>query len=149
MQALTRDDISNIINSPLLDNKEIVGIIKDELRVDIDPDLTRDEMVSAVFEAYQVALEEVAIKTEEAKQEVKIEKAKALGKSVKISRKQFIVNLIGEGKYTKESIIDLVSEEYGYGVTGKKPTTRVGRVLRELNNAEKLEILADGILRIK
>jgi ribosomal protein L23 len=149
MQALTRDDIAHIINSPLLDNSEIIGVIKDELRVDIDPDLTREEMVEAVFEAYQVALEEVAIKTKEANQEKKRVAAKRDGKPETVSRKQFIINLIEEGKYTKESIIDLVSEEYNYGVVGKKPTTRVGRVLRELNRAGKLEILADGILRIK
>jgi hypothetical protein len=149
MQALTRDDISNIINSPLLNNKEIVGVIKEELRVDIDPDLTRDEMVTAVYEAYQVALEEVAIKTKEAKEEAKETKTRISNKPAKVSRKQFIMSLIKEGKFTKESIVDLVSEEYGYGVTGKKPTTRVGRVLRELNNSNKLGILADGILRLK
>ena len=149
MQALTRDDIAHIINSPLLNNAEIVGVIKEELRVDIDPDLTREEMVEAVFEAYQVALEEVAIKTREAKQETKRAEAKKAGKPEKVSRKQFIINLIEEGKYTKESIVDLVSEEYGYGITGKKPTTRVGRVLRELNGEDKLQVLADGILRIK
>ena len=149
MQALTRDDIAHIINSPLLDNTEIVGVIKDELRVDIDPDLTREEMVEAVFEAYQIALEEVAIKTKEANQESKRVEAKRSGKPEKVSRKQFIINLIEEGKYTKESIVDLVSEEYSYGMVGKKPTTRVGRVLRELDGQDKLQVLADGILRIK
>jgi hypothetical protein len=149
MQALTRDDIAHIINSPLLDNSEIVGVIKDELRVDIDPDLTREEMVEAVFEAYQVALEEVAIKTKEANQEKKRVAAKRDGKPETVSRKQFIINLIEEGKYTKESIVDLVSEEYNYGVVGKKPTTRVGRVIRELNGQDKLQVLADGILRLK
>ena len=147
MEALTRVDIANIINSPLLENDEIVGVIKDELRVDIDPDLTREEMVDAVFEAYQIALQEVAIKTKEAK-----DSKRATSKPLKVrktSRKQFVVDLITEGKYTKEAIIELVSEEYNYGVVGKKPTTRVGRVLRELNRAGKLEVLADGILRMK
>jgi len=149
MQALTRDDIAHIINSPLLDNTEIVGVIKDELRIDIDPDLTREEMVEAVFEAYQIALEEVAIKTKEANQDHKRAEAKRSGKPEQVSRKQFIISLIEEGKYTKESIVDLVSEEYNYGMVGKKPTTRVGRVLRELNGQNKLQVLADGLLRIK
>jgi len=148
MNMLTKDDISNIIDSPNLTSHEICEVIKTELNIDIDPGLSREEMVDSVYDAYQLALQEIENRKKEAS--VKSNTAKKVTSSTgfKRSAKQFIIDLIKEGKHTKKDLIDITNTERGYAARGGTCKTRVSRVLRELKRNDKLEMTADGIYRL-
>ena len=149
MDRLTREDIQKIIDSPAITTDEIVKIAQEELDLELDPSLEKEGMIDAIFEAYNIALIEV----EERRDHMKAKKAVGIRKSRKkegqLSRKEFIVNLISEGKYTKDQILNIVAEEFGYKARGKSPKTRVSRVIRELAQANQLETTADGVLKLK
>ena len=146
MNTLTKEDISNIIDSPNLTSQEICEVIKKELNIDIDSGLSREEMVDSVYDAYQLALQEIENRKAEAKVETKATKVQGTN-SFKTTAKQFIIDLIKEGKHTKKDIIDITNTERGYAARGNTCKTRVSRVIRELTRAEKLEITADGVYR--
>ena len=147
MEMLTKDDINNIIDSPNLTSNEIVDVIKSELNIDIDPGLSRDEMVDEVYDAYQLALQEI----ENRKQEAAVESGKKTNKVTKSgfkrSNKQFIIDLIMENKHTKKDLIDITNSERGYSARGATCKTRVSRVIRELTKNEQLEMAADGVYK--
>ncbi len=147
MNMLTKDDINNIIDSPNLTTNEICEVIKTELNIDIDPGLSREEMVDEVYDAYQLALQEIENRKAEAKVESKAAK-KVTSTGFKRSAKQFIIDLIKEGKHTKKDLIDITNTERGYAAKGTTCKTRVSRVLRELNRNDRLEQTADGIYRL-
>ena len=147
MNTLTKEDISNIIDSPNLTSQEICEVIKKELNIDIDSGLSRGEMVDSVYDAYQLALQEIENRKAEASVEAKVNKKSRSTGTFKTSAKQFIIELIQEGKHTKKDIIDITNTERGYAARGGTCKTRVSRVIRELNRAEQLEITADGIYR--
>ena len=147
MDRLTRDDISNIIESPTLSNEEIIQVIKHELNINIDSDLTKAEMVEEVYSAYQLALTEIESK----KAQVSAD-AKANSKETKVrtkSMKENIIELIEKGKYSKKELIEVIDDIGGYKMRAKSSRTRVGRVLRELDSENKIETLADGLIRFK
>jgi len=144
MEDLTKADIRNIIDSPSLDQGEIISIIKNELKIEIDSDLSREEMVDEVYDAYQLALTEIESKTVDNK--VKANKRVNKGEK-KASKKGFIINLVKEGKYTEAEIRQVLDEEYGWHLLGKSHKTRVSRTLRELRATDKIKETADGILR--
>jgi hypothetical protein len=144
MEDLTKADIRNIIDSPSLDQGEIISIIKNELKIEIDSDLSREEMVDEVYDAYQLALIEIESKTVDSK--VKANK-RANKAEKKLSKKEFIINLVKEGKYTEAEIRQVLDEEYGWHLLGKSHKTRVSRTLRELRATDKIKETADGILR--
>ena len=145
MQRLTKEEIRNLVDSPKLTTDEIVQVVEEELLIKIDPALDKDQIVDKVFEAYTKALNEA----ESNKPKAKRSKAKVVTATSAYSRKGFIISKLEEGKYTKPEIVELVSEEFGYSMTGRSPRTRISRVIRELKRADKLEELADGVLRIK
>lgn len=150
MDKLTREDIQRIVSSPVIDPEEIIRIAQEELDVELDPSSTREEMIDSVFNAYNVALVEV----EEQKKQMRVKEAVGARKSRKKetgqpSRKEFVIGLISKGEHTKDQILDIVAEEFGYKVRGKSPKTRVSRVIRELTQANKLETMADGVLKLK
>ena len=144
MQKLTKEEIRNLVDSPKLSTEEIVQVVEEELLIKIDPALDKEEIVDKVFEAYNKAIAEA----EKNKPKAKPKKINTSISTTPYSRKGFIVSKIEEGRYTKPEIIELVSEEFGYSLTGRSPRTRISRVIRELKRANKLEELADGILRI-
>ena len=146
MNTLTKEDISNIIDSPNLTSQEICEVIKKELNVDIDSGLSREEMVDSVYDAYQLALQEIENRKAEAKVESNVKKAKATT-GFKTSAKQFIIDLIKERKKKKKDIIDITNTERGYAARGGTCKTRVSRVIRELTKSGNLEITADGVYR--
>jgi len=67
MENLSKEDIRNIVDSPSLNSAEIVKIIKEELDIDIDPDVSREEMVVEIFNAYQMALPILLLKLRQQK----------------------------------------------------------------------------------
>tara|TARA_Y100000296_G_C5109660_1_gene224467 strand:- start:119 stop:565 length:447 start_codon:yes stop_codon:yes gene_type:complete len=147
MDRLTRDDISNIIESPSLSNEEIIQVIKHELNINIDADLTKAEMVEEVYSAYQLALTE--IETKKAQSKVDSKASNKAPKEKKKSMKENIIELIEKGKYSKKELIEVIDDIGGYKMRAKSSRTRVGRVIRELNSEGKIETLADGLIRFK
>ena len=149
MDMLTKDDINNIIDSPNLTSHEICDVIKSELNIAIDPGLSREEMVKEVYDAYQLALQEI----ENHKAEAAVGSGKpSTGKttpqaSFKKSAKAFILDLIKEGKHSKKDLIEITNTERGYAARGASCKTRVSRVIRELSRNQSLETTADGLLR--
>ena len=144
MSVLTRDDIKNIIEMPDLSAEEICEVIKKELNIDIKPTLDKSEMIDEVYNAYQLALQEI----ENKKNEAKVEKTKRTTTTgFNITVKEFILNLIKENKHTKKDIIDITNTERGYAAKGSTCKTRVSRVVRELIKQGKLKVAADGIYK--
>jgi hypothetical protein len=144
MNTLTREDIKNIIDIPDLTTEEICSVIKKELNIEIKSTLAKDEMVDEVYNAYQLALQEI----ENKKNEAKVEKTKIKSTTgFNITVKDFILNLIKESKHTKKDIIDITNTERGYAAKGSTCKTRVSRVVRELIKQDKLKIAADGIFK--
>ena len=106
MNTLTREDIKNIIDIPDLTTEEICSVIKKELNIEIKSTLAKDEMVDEVYNAYQLALQEI----ENKKNEAKVEKTKIKSTTgFNITVKDFILNLIKESKHTKKDIIDITN----------------------------------------
>ena len=68
MNTLEKADIRNIIEMPDLSAQEVCEVIKKELNIEISPTLSKEEMVDEVYNAYQLALQEIENKKEEAKQ---------------------------------------------------------------------------------
>jgi len=144
MSVLTRDDIKNIIEMPDLSAEEICEVIKKELNIDIKPTLDKSEMIDEVYNAYQLALQEI----ENKKNEAKVEKTKRTTTTgFNITVKEFILNLIKENKHTKKDIIDITNTERGYAAKGSTCKTRVSRVVRELIKQGKLKVAADGVYK--
>ena len=148
MENLSKEDIRNIVDSPSLNSQEIVKIIKTELDIDIDPDVSREEMVIEIFNAYQMALATIEAKTAEIKlEEKKQKKAGATTQTKRVSKKDLIVGFVKEGKYQEHEIRQMLDEEYGWHFLGKYHKTRVSRTMRELKLSGNLEKSADGILK--
>ena len=144
MSTLTKEDIRNIIDMPDLTAEEICGVIKRELNIEIPPTLDKSEMVDEVYNAYQLALQEIENKKEEAKVE-KTKRTTTTGFNITV--KEFILNLIKENKHTKKDIIDITNTERGYAAKGSTCKTRVSRVVRELIKQGKLKVAADGVFK--
>ena len=129
---------------PDLSAEEICDVIKKELNIEIKPSLDKSEMVDEVYNAYQLALQEI----ENKKNEAKVEKSKRKPTTgFNITVKEFILNLIKENKHTKKDIIDITNTERGYAAKGSTCKTRVSRVVRELIKQGKLKVAADGIYK--
>tara|TARA_R100000008_G_C3585985_1_gene172324 strand:+ start:2131 stop:2580 length:450 start_codon:yes stop_codon:yes gene_type:complete len=144
MNTLEKEDIRNIIEMPNLSAQEICDVIKKELNIDIKPDISKEDMVDQVYDAYQLALQEIENKKNEAKVESKKIKTSS---TFKTTVKEFILNLIKENKHTKKDIIDITNTERGYAAKGATCKTRVSRVVRELIKQKKLKIAADGVYK--
>ncbi len=144
MNTLEKEDIRNIIEMPNLSAQEICDVIKKELNIDIKPDISKEDMVDQVYDAYQLALQEIENKKNEAKVESKKIKTSS---TFKTTVKEFILNLIKENKHTKKDIIDITNTERGYAAKGATCKTRVSRVVRELIKQNKLKIAADGVYK--
>ena len=59
MNTLEKADIRNIIEMPDLSAQEVCEVIKKELNIEISPTLSKEEMVDEVYNAYQLALQEI------------------------------------------------------------------------------------------
>jgi hypothetical protein len=144
MNTLEKADIRNIIEMPDLSAQEVCEVIKKELNIEISPTLSKEEMVDEVYNAYQLALQEIENKKEEAKVE---QSKRSTNTAFKTTVKEFILNLIKENKHTKKDIIDITNTERGYAAKGATCKTRVSRVVRELIKQGKLKVAADGIYK--
>jgi len=148
MENLSKEDIRNIVDSPSLNSQEIVKIIKDELDIDIDPDVSREEMVIEIFNAYQMALATIEVKTAEINlEEKKQKKVRGATQTKRETKKGRIIALVKEGKYQEHEIREILDEEYGWHLLGKSHKTRVSRTMRELRSSNNLEKTADGMLK--
>jgi len=162
MSTLTIEDFKEITHSKILSTAEISAKIKEELDIDISPDLTPDEMAEEIFRVYSSAIKQIdkersQVKKDLEKQNSDLRKTRKVGsrKSKKeegasggTSRKDFILGLIGENKYTKDEILELVAAEFNYEEAGRTPNTRVSKVIRGLAEEGKLIKGPDGILGI-
>jgi len=149
MEYLTKEDIRSMVTSPNLSNQEILEIIRDELDIKIRDDLSREDMVEEIYTAYQEALVEIEANKKATEKHKEKTTAFSPKPTKKLSRKEFILSLIKEGKYSRELITAKVSEEYNYSLSGKSPKTRISRVIRELDKNGTLLITADGLLKYK
>lgn len=150
MEKLTRNDIDKIINSGDLNDHEIRKVIKEELKLDIPADLTREAMVDYVFKQYEEALQNIDKKKQEFKRDS--HRVKSPPKSIKngeMTKKEFIISLVKAGSYTRKQLIESVDNKYGYNLTGKTSKVRVSKVLKELQVNDKLELNPAGLLQYK
>jgi len=144
-----------MLRSPALELHDIVKVAKEEFEVDIELDdsLTRKQqielIIDKVFEAYNRAIVEVESNKFKRKTEKRTNTRKTKSADGKVSRKQYILDRIAEGKYDKAQILDLTDEEYGYKAIGKNSKTRVSKVIRALKAANSLDEAADGVLSLK
>jgi len=152
--SLQKEDFKELIFNPHLDPEELVDILKEEADISINSDLSRQEMLDTVWdeftklrEAYQEEMKNRKNDDELIKRRPKSKSSKSSGN--KVSRKEFIINLIKEGKHTKPEIIELVSDEFNYAQEGKTPNTRVSKVIKEMKQKGLLETSADGVLSLK
>ena len=162
MSQLTVEDFKEITHSKILSREEISAKIKEELDIDIDPSMDPDAMAEEIFRIYSGALKQIEkersqVKKDLDKQNSDLRKGRKTGsrKSKKgegvsggTSRKDFILGLIGENKYTKDQILELVAAEFNYEEAGRSPSTRVSKVIRGLNEEGRLLKGPDGILGI-
>ena len=76
----------------------------------------------------------------------KIPKSKTNGK---ITKKEFIINLVKEGCYTRKQLIEKVDDHYGYTLNNKTSKVRVSKVLKELHINDKVTLNPAGLLQFK
>ena len=149
-EHLQLDDIRGVLCSPAISQQQAIDICQNELGVTVNPELNREEMALAMFEAYNIAMKEA----EQNKfKQTFIRAPKQLTSSSAVpaqkSKKEFITELVSAGIHTREGIMKIMVETYDYGVTNKSPRTRVSKVLRELKKAGRLLDAADGILKLR
>ena len=155
IDQLNREDLENLIKSPALELHDIIKVAKEEFEVDIviDESLSKakmlDGVVDQIFEAYNTAIIEVKENKFRERVVKKTRTRKTKSADGKVSRKQFIINLVAEGTHTKTEILDIMDEEYGYKKIGKSAKTRVSKTIRELSSSGTLEEAADGVLSLR
>ncbi len=113
MNTLTKEDISNIIDSPNLTSQEICEVIKKELNIDIDSGLSREEMVDSVYDAYQLLYKKLKTVRLKLSVEAKVNKEIKINGTFKTSASNLLLNLIQEGKHTKRISFDITNTEKG------------------------------------
>jgi len=150
--SLQKEDFKELIFNPHIEPEELIDILKKEANIDVDPNIIREEMLDIVWEEFckiRAAYQE-EVRNQKSDDELIKRKPKSKKSSKnKVSRKEFIVNLIKEGKYTKNEILQRVSDEFNYAQEGKTPNTRVSKVIKEMKQKGFLETSADGVLSIK
>ena len=150
MVNITEKDIRNLVESPVLNDDEIIELVSTEMDVELNPKQSREQWVKTIFEVYTNAMKSVEInkKTASIKKIKKVKKQR--DKLVeKVSRKDYIIGLIEQGVYTKAEITEDVTNHFDYHLTGRSPKTRISRTIRELKQKGLLDELSDGVLRIK
>jgi len=140
MQRLEKSQIANIFNEDSLDKKEILAVLEKELGIVLDEDLDTEEQIDEVFRIYTETLDKL---DEEGTK--KFATHTPTGK-VKLSRKEYVLELISKRKYTKEQLIEQTNDYFEY--EGKSSKGRVNRVIRELKHSGTLVELTGGILGI-
>lgn len=150
--SLQKEDFKELIFNPHIESEELVDILQKEANISIAPDLSRGEMLEAVWEEFcklRAAYQE-EVKNQRSDDELIKRKPKSKASSGnKVSRKEFIYNLIKEGEYTKAEILQKVSDEFNYAQEGKTPNTRVSKVIKEVKQKGLLDVSADGVLSLK
>ncbi len=150
--SLQKEDFKELIFNPHIEPEELIDILQKEANITVDPDLSREEMLEIVWEEFckiRAAYQEEIKKQRSDNELIKRKPKSQTSSGVKVSRKEFIVNLIKEGKYTKASILQKVSDEFNYAQEGKTPNTRVSKVIKEMKEKGLLETSADGVLSLK
>ena len=155
IDTLKKEDLERLINSEATEIHDILKVAKEEFDVDIvlDDSLTKkqkkESIIDQIYDAYNTAIVEVEQNKFKEKVEKRTRTRKSKSKNGKLSAKQFIINLVSEGKHTKKGILKIVDEEYGYTARGKSPKTRVSKTLRGLKDAASIKEAADGTLSLK
>tara|TARA_R100000458_G_scaffold59951_1_gene73197 strand:- start:21501 stop:21965 length:465 start_codon:yes stop_codon:yes gene_type:complete len=151
METLSREDIKAIIGNPSVEDYEVRKIILEELKLKIPDNMSRTEMVDFVYEEYQKALKNIEEKKSEALKSNPVVKKSKVKKSSngKITKKEFIINLVKEGCYTRKQLIEKVDDHYGYTLKNKTSKVRVSKVLKELHVNLLLELNPAGLLIYK
>jgi len=149
MERFTREDIEQIVNAPGLPDTEIKKILREELKLNIPEELTKEELTEFVYSEYCKALEEIEEKREEARKEFEKKKIKRKKekKAKNPSKKSQILGFIKENKYTRKQLIEKVDGELGYKVRGKSSKTRVSRCIKDFEINKLVKISPSGILR--
>ena len=143
MDRLTRDQIAKIFDKKELNPGEVLELIEKELGIKIDPTLPKEEQIDQVYDIYTDTLDKLDKKKVEHKRKSKKKK------STSFSRKEYIVELISQNKYTKNELIKMTDEYFDYS-PGKSSKSRVSRVIRELKHEGKFNMdKTTGITSIK
>ena len=126
MEHITKEDIGSIINSPVLNNQQIIDLVEKEMDIKLLPEAKKEEWIEIIFNTYNTAIKEVESHKQlaNAKKTIAV-KQKSDKLNVTVSRKQFIIELIEEGIYNKEELTERLTVEYGYNITCKSPKTRI------------------------
>lgn len=139
MQRIERSQIANIFYEDGADKQEIYDSLKKELGIELDPDMDLEEQIDMVYKTYLDTLDK--LDEEGAKRYA----PKTSTGKIKLSRKDYIGELISKRKYTRETLIVQANEYFEYDA-GKSSKGRVSRVIRELKQAGILVELEGGIL---
>ena len=145
--GLTRAQIKEIVEDPDFNIAEMRELLIEEFQVELPPDLTVDQIVEFVFEVYQKKAAEVSQVRRERRADAK--RSKTEGKSREaggVSRAAFISAFIKDAKETTRAEVEKATDEaYAYGLAGRKPKTRVNRVIRNLTRDGKIEVTGQKI----
>lgn len=151
--SFQKEDFKELIFSPHIETEELVEILEKEANIIVESDISREEMLETVWAEFcklREAYNEEADKQRREESLIKRKPKKSSSTSKgKVSRKEFIMNLIEEGKHTKAEILEIVSEEFNYAQEGKSPNTRVSKVIKEMKQKGCLHKSADGVLSVK
>lgn len=142
MERLKKSQIAKIFQDDGIDRKEILRSLKKELGIELDEGLSVEEQVDEVYRIYTETLDKL---DEEGSKEYA--PRTATGK-IKLSKKEYIKELISKRKYTRAQLIEEANRYFEYN-TENGSKGRVGRVIRELSHSGKLLELEGGILGIK
>lgn len=142
MERVTRQQIANIFYQEGVDKKEVLATIKKELDIEVDPSLDVEAQIDQVYGIYTETMDQLEKETSE-----KYAPKPKKGKKVKLSRKDYIIELVSKGEHTRDELVELTDEYFDYD-EGKTSRSRVSRVLRELDHEGRLAESEEGIFSL-
>lgn len=148
MERITKEQIAKVFEQDELNPEEILALIEKDLGIKIDPKLPKKDQIDQVYEIYTKTMDELEAKTKEEKKNSKKKKKKSSDKPYKLSRKDFVISLIEEGKYTRPELIEVTDKKFDYE-EGKSSKGRVAKVIKELKAKGQLSESKEGILSTK
>lgn len=142
-EGLTRDQIREIVEDDDFNVDEMRELLKEELSVDLPQNLTTDQIVEFVYDAYQKRATEVSQVRREKRSAAKSKRASSKERDGGgVSRAAFVTGVIkdaGKEGIDKSAVEQALDEAFGYSASGKSPKTRVNRVLRSLTKKGLIE----------
>jgi len=143
-EGLTKEQIKEIVEDDDFNVEEMRELLKEEFDEDLPEDLTVEQIVEFVFKAYEAKAAEVSkVRAEKRTQSKAAKKKSGEGDGGGVSRSGFVEGFIkdaGPEGTTRALVEKALDEAFGYTLAGKKPKTRVNRVLRNLGKKNLVEV---------